>query len=428
MFEYHLPPKIREEKFSNDVVFIHFNDLRQCDHAIRKADLVVAMVSDQMLLQIADLCIANRKSLVTPGRLTRQLHAKKAKAEENEVLLLAECGFAPGLDHITAKKIIDNIHLKNGRITSFKTFNGSLVAEHCIGLDNALQFKLTEPAGDLIQLGKGINRHLLNGRIQHIPYHQLFTRSEPISILGVKDAIVLPEGDALYCKKLYNLSDAHTVIKGKIFRSGFERLWHLMISFGLTESHLRIDAFENASFYNYMDSLMPCVNDEPLEFRLRKFMQASHDDIEKLRWLGWFDNDWPNAKEITPSLLLRYLLQKKASLLPYDKDCILMRHQLEYIQKDGSRHQFTATLRAEGEDSEDTALSKAIGLTAGAAAKMFLVGSIKAKGIHIPVSKEIYDPILNELDDLGVSFYIEEKKMDSHDKRIDPHGSLAQSA
>jgi saccharopine dehydrogenase (NADP+, L-glutamate forming) len=412
MFEFQLPPKIKEEKFSNDVVFIHFTDMRQCDHAIRKADLVVAMMSDQMILQIADLCIANRKSLITPARLTRQLHAKKAKAEENEVLLLAECGFAPGLDHITAKKMIDNIHLKNGRITSFKTFSGSLLAENCVTADSPLQFKLTEPAADLIQLGKGTNRHLINGKIQHISYHQLFTRGEPISMQGVRNAIVLPEGDALYCRRLYGLNQAHTVIKGKIFREGFDRLWHLLINLGLTDSQLRIDAFDNASFYNYLESLLPYSDDEPLEFRLRKFMHASYEEIEKLKWLGWFDSFWVNAKEITPSMLLRFLLQKKATLLPHDKDCILMRHQLEYTSKEGRQHQFIATLLAQGEDGEDTALLKAIGLTAGAAAKMFLLNNIKAKGIHIPVSPEIYDPILNELDDLGVSFHIEEKRIE----------------
>lgn len=417
MFEFKLPDRIKEEKFANDVVFIHFTDLRQCDHAIRKADLVVAMVSDQMVLQIADLCIANRKSLITPARLTRQLHAKKAKAEENEVLILAECGFAPGLDHITAKKIIDNIHIKSGRIISFKTYSGSLLAENCVSADNPLQFKLTEAATDLIQLGKGTNRHLINGKIQHIPYQQLFGRSEPIVIQGVRNAITLPEGDALYCRKLYNLNEAHTVVKGKIFREGFDRLWQVLINLGLTDSQLRIDTFDNASFYNYIESLLPYSEEEPLEFRLRKCMHASYEDIEKLRWMGWFDSRWVNAKEITPALLLRFLLQKKASLLPHDKDCILMRHQLEYISKEGRQQQFTASLLAQGEDGEDTALLKAIGLTAGAAAKMYLLNSLNAKGIHIPVSPEIYDPILNELDDLGVSFHIEEKRIE--ERRID---------
>jgi len=411
MFEYSLPEKIKEEKFSNGVVFISITDFRQCDHAIRKADLIVAMVPDLMLLQIADLCIANKKSLITPAKLNRQLYARKIKAEENDVLLLAECGFAPGLDHITAKKAIDNIHTKSGTISSFKTFSGSLIAEDC--LNNPWQFKLTEPVADLINLGRGVNRHLLNGKVQHIPYPQLFLRSQPIALAGIKNAIVIPEGDAMYCQKLYDLGEAHTVVKGKILRNGFDRIWNLLLSLGLTDSQSRIDPFENASFYNYLDSLLPYSNDEPLEFRLRKFMQANGEDIEKLKWLGWFDDRWPASKEVTPALLLRHLLENKAMPDPEDKDCILMQHQLEYTSKDGKQHKFKATLLAQGENKEDSALTKAIGLTTGAAAKAFLLGSIKVKGLHIPVSKEVYDPVLNELDDLGVSFHIEDEEINA---------------
>lgn len=407
MLEYQLPAKVKDATIKGEVAFVHLLDFHQCDLAIRKADLVLAMTPDQMLLQVADLCIRHRKSLITTARLTRQLHAKKTEAEESEILLLAECGFAPGLDHITAKKMIDNIHLKNGQVTSFKTFNGSLISENSLGTA-PLHFKLTEPAGDLIQLGKGINRHLLNGKIQHIPYHLLFSRSEPIAIPGLKNTIILPDGDAIYCRKLYNLGQAHTVVKGKIFRHGFEHFWNVLVNLGLTDSNSKVDMFESPSFYKYIDSLLPCSGDEPLEFKLRKYLHISYEDVEKLRSLGWFGDSWVNVKVITPALLLRYLLQKHTTPLPHDQDCIVMQHQLEY-NKDGRQHQLTATLLAQGENQEDTALLKAIGLTAAAAAKMYLLGNIKATGLHIPVNKEIYDPILNELDDLGLSFHIEEK-------------------
>src|SRR5687768_15716063 len=167
MFEHTIADRIREEKVSSDLLYINITDFRQCDHAIRKADLVIGMIPDVMLLQVADSCIAHGKTLVSPSRLNRQMYAKKQLEEENKVLLLLECGFTPGLDHITAKKAIDNIQEKGGKISSLKTYSGSLIAEASV--DNPWDFKLTEPAAELINLGKGNNRHVVNGQLQYVP-------------------------------------------------------------------------------------------------------------------------------------------------------------------------------------------------------------------------------------------------------------------
>lgn len=418
MFEKSCLERIKEEKVSSDVILINITDFRQCDHAIRKSDLVIGMMPDVMLLQVADSCIAHGKPLVAPSRLNRQLFAKKSQAEENGVLLLVECGFTPGLDHITAKKIIDNIQLKGGKISSFKTYSGSLIAESCI--DNPWEFKLTEPTGDLINMGKGNNRHLVGGQLQYVPYPQLFGRSEPLNIAGLKNMVAIPEEDALYCRKIYELTEANTVAKGRIVREGFERIWDILIKLGFTNTTCKIDLFDDRSFRNFLRSLLPYSPDDSLEDLLIKYAGANNDDVEKLKWLGLFDNEWPEGyKDITPAVILQHLLDKKFTMLPQDKDCIVLRHELEYTNKD-CLHKFTATLIAQGEDQRNSALAKAIGLTTGAAAKAILLENIKIKGLHTPIKKEIYDPILNELDDLGVAFHVEEKKI--YNEVSDPVG------
>jgi len=399
---------IREEKFSNDLIFINITDYRQCDHAIRKVDLVVGMVPDMMLLQVADSCIAHGKDLIAPSRVTRQLVSKKLQAEKNEVLLLLECGFSPGLDHITAKKAIDNIHIRGGHITSFKTYSGSLIADHCA--NNPWQFKLTEPASELIGMGKGNNRHLLQGHLQHIPYHQLMDRSEPIAIQGQADLITIPEGDALYYRKLYGLPEAQTVLKGKVMRQGFARLWHMVQRLGLTDNVARIELFENKSIRYFLRSLLPYSATVPTEALLQQHLGANWIDLEAFRWLGLLDNDWPEGyKDVTPAIVLQHQLEKKCRMQHHDQDSVIMRHEMVYDFK-YFRHKFTSTLLTLGEDRLNSATAKAVGLTAGAAAKAYLVGNIKVKGLHTPTKKEIYDPILNELDDLGVTFHVEESK------------------
>ena len=401
--------RMREEKFSNDILFINVTDYRQCDHAIRKVDLVIGMIPDVMLLQVADSCIAHSKDLITPSRLTRQLMAKKSQAEKSDVLLLFECGFSPGLDHITLKKAIDNIHIRGGMIASLKTYSGSQIAEQCI--DNPWEFKLTEPSRELINLGKGNNRYLLNGQLQHIPYHQLLERSEPITIQGLPEIVAIPEGDALYYRKLYELTEAHTVTKGKLVRKGFERLWSLITQLGLTDNTTRIELFENKSIRYFLRSLLPYSTSDSIESLLQKHLRATWSEIEALRWLGLFEDEWLEGhREITPAVILQHLLEKKFNMRPNDKDCVIMRHELEYDYQN-FRHKFTSTLITQGEDLLNSATAKAIGLTTGAAAKAYLVGNIKVKGLHTPTKKEIYDPILNELDDLGVAFHVEDRKI-----------------
>nr|WP_302180111.1 saccharopine dehydrogenase C-terminal domain-containing protein [Chryseosolibacter indicus] len=316
-----------------------------------------------------------------------------------------ECGFAAGLDHITAKKAIDNIHIRGGRISSFKSYSGNILAEDSI--DNPLEFKLIDTAADTIQIGRQTNRQLIKGKISHIPYQHLFERAESIKISGLKDLSVIPEGDALYCKKIYQLNEADTVVKGRILRSEFEQIWRLLINLGMTDPHPKIEMFEFASYYNFLDSLLPYSEDEHLETRLKKFINATEEDILKLRWLGLFDDEWINAKDPTPATLLQHLLEKKFAMDDKDKDCIIMQHQMEYILK-GVKHRMKATLVAQGENKTDSATAKAIGLTTGAAAKAFLLDNIKVKGLFIPTTKDIYEPILAELVDLGVGFHVEE--------------------
>jgi hypothetical protein len=409
MFDKNITARIKKEKFSSDPDFIDITSSQQCDGAIRKVDLVIGIMSEVMLLQVADSCITHRKNLISPSRLNRQMALKKSLAEENKVLLLFDCGFAPGLDHITAKKAIDNIHSKGGKITSFQTYSGSLVLENSI--DNPCEFKLTEPASDLINFGKQNNRHLIHGRLQHIPYHRLFERSEPVSIREMENLVAIPEGDSLYYRKIYELSEAMTVVKGKLVRKGFDQMWNLVIKLGLTDNLSRIDFCSDKSFYHFLESLLPYSPSESLELRLQNFCGADTQDIEKLKWLGLFGNEWLEGyKELTCATIFQHLLENKLMPRGDDKDCILMKHQLEYEYRE-EHYKFTAALISESENQQDSALAKAIGYISGAAAKSILLGNIGIKGLHIPVIKEIYDPILNELDDLGVAFHVEDKKI-----------------
>ena len=409
MHDARMEARIREKNFSDEITCFSIDQVHDCDQAIRKADLVIGMVPDTVLLQVADSCIKHRKTLISPARLTRQMAEKKTQAKNNDALILMDCGFTPGLDHIIAKKAIDNIHSKGGKITSFKTYSGSFSTE--ASPDNPCGFKLMEPLGDLLNLGKHHNRHLLNGQLQHIPYHRLFERSESIQIRNLENMKAIPEGDSLYYRKIYDLTNAHTVVKNKLAPDGFVRLWDLLIKTGLTDNHLKIDLNGERSFYKLLESYLPYSESASLEQRLQHYLQAGMEEIEKFRWLGLLDTSWPESfEETTPAMVLQHLLLGKLSPHPDDKDLLVMEHRLEYEFR-GDCYEFSATFISQGENQQDSALARAIGFTSGAACRAVLEGLIKTKGLHIPILKEIYDPILNELSDLGVAFHVEDRRV-----------------
>jgi saccharopine dehydrogenase-like NADP-dependent oxidoreductase len=409
MFTPGIGDRLREERFPGELKFVNISKIQECDPLIRKSDIVIGLTTDSVLLQIADSCITHRRTLVSPARLNRQMALKKALAKENNVLILMDCGFSPGLDHITAKKAIDNICTKGGKITSFKTFSGSFISESSI--DNPWRFKLTESAGELMAWGRHTNRHLLQGKMQHIPYHNLFERSEKIEIRELENTVIIPEGDSLYYRKIYELNDAHTVVKGKLMQNGFDRMWNMLIKLGLTDTASKIDFSADSSFYNFLESLLPYSESATLEQRLQDYGRIDFRDIEKLKWLGLFDSDWVEGhKELTPSMILQHLLEKKFRPDSDDKDCVVIEHQLQYEFRD-EHSEFKATFISQGSNQMDSALAKAIGFTCGAAVKSVLLGSISVKGLQVPIIKEIYEPILNELSDLGVAFHVEDAKM-----------------
>ena len=401
---------IRKEFSGEPLEFVDVRKFPECEQAIRKTDLVIAMTADTTLLQIADTCISHRKTLISPARLTRQMALKKTAAKENNVLILMDCGFSPGLDHIIAKKAIDNIHAKGGKITSFKTYSGSFISH--TSDPNPWDFKLTEPVADVMAWGKHNNRYLLDGHMQHVPMHRLFERSEKKEVARAENIVAIPEGDSIYYKKIYNLNDASTVVKGKLIREGMDRLWDILLKAGMLDSTLKFDMSGERSPEQILDSLLPYSDSGTIEQRFMEYTGATFEEVEKLKWLGLFDRETSigNLQETTPQSVLQLILERKFGILPDDRDSLVMEHQLSYQLRDESQD-MVATLVLDGGTERDSAMARVIGSTCGAAAKSVLLGSIKVKGLHIPILREIYDPILNELEDIGIAFHITERKL-----------------
>jgi saccharopine dehydrogenase (NADP+, L-glutamate forming) len=227
----------------------------------------------------------------------------------------------------------------------------------------------------------------------------------------LKNVVSLPEGDSLYLKKIYDLEHANTVIKGKILKKEFEQIWKLIVKLGLTDNQIKIDLQTQKSFKNYLETFLPPLPYCTIEDKLQNLFNATDLEIEKLKELGLFDESWiENDQEINASTILQFLLEKNFAFEPVDRDEVIMQHHIEYTLK-GTKHNLLVTLLTKGENNMDSATAKAIGLTTAVAAKSVMLGNISLKGLHIPIKKEIYEPMLEELYHLGIHFQIEKEKV-----------------
>jgi saccharopine dehydrogenase (NADP+, L-glutamate forming) len=304
---------------------------------------------------------------------------------------------------------IDNIHSRGGQITSFKTCSGNFIPDEVP--DNPFKFRLSQTAAELLAMGRQTNRYLVDGHVQQVPLCRLFEQSRPMPVPNVGPLRVIPEGDALYYRSIYDLANAHTVARGKIYPEGFEQIWNVLVRLGLNDPLSRVDLCADPSFLRLLDSLLPYAPSLSLEQRLTAFCDGDRCAPDKFRWLGLLDEQWIEGKNaVTPALVLEYLLERKLCGVPEDRDCVIMRHDIEYEFRN-EQYRLSATFTSTGDDLHHSALARTIGYMCGAAAKSVLLGTIALKGVHIPVIKEIYDPLLNELEDLGIAFQIDDHKM-----------------
>ena len=132
--------------------------------------------------------------------------------------------------------------------------------------------------------------------------------------------------------------------------------------------------------------------------------------MKKLQWLGLFDDTVIGIPDLTPAQVLQHILEKKWKMEPDDKDMIVMQHQFDYIRL-GSHRKLYSTLVITGENSQLSAMAKSVGLPVAITSKMILTGKITLTGVHIPVDRQIYEPVLKELAEFGIRFQEQDIKI-----------------
>ena len=369
---------------------------------IKQADFIISMLPAFMHGDVARDCIQFGKHIATASYVSQDMKDLDAEAKKKNLLLLNECGLDPGIDHASAMKVIHEIQNKGGKITSFKSFCGGLVAPE--SNDNPWGYKFSWNPRNVILAGQGTAQFIEEGKLKFIPYNRIYTQIETIEVDGYGKFDAYANRDSIGYKEPYGLNDANTMLRGTLRMPGYCKAWNVFVKLGLTDDTYKI---KNANALTYTDLLESFLPKGPasVKEKLIAFMGSEIDSeiISKLEFLELFSNKKITMVEGSPAELLQNLLEEKWLLKAGDKDMIVMQHQFEYTLN-GAHKKLNSSLVVIGDDEVHTAMAKTVGLPLAISIKNFLTGKFKLYGVQIPIVKEIYEPMLQELETLNVHF------------------------
>jgi saccharopine dehydrogenase-like NADP-dependent oxidoreductase len=375
---------------------------------VAKADLVISMLPAFLHPVLAADCLALGKHFFTASYESETLRGMKQEIEAKGLLFLNECGLDPGIDHMSALKIIHEAKAKGEEIRSFTSYCGGLLAPE--SEDNPWKYKFTWNPRNVVLAGQGMSKFLDHGELKLVPYQQLFKRVETIHFPGLGDFDGYPNRDSLNYQAIYGLEQVDTLLRGTLRRAGFCKAWDVFVQLGMTDDTVSLQLPLGSSYRQFLNTFLPWSEQLSVEEKLAEvFPDLDFPTFEKLQWLGFFESKSLPKTEGSPAQLLQAILEEHWALQPGDCDLIVMQHQFE-IQTPSGIKKVISSLVQEGQDATFTAMAKTVGLPLAIAVDLFLKGEISLRGLQLPVVPELYIPILEALEKEGIRF--EERVVD----------------
>jgi saccharopine dehydrogenase-like NADP-dependent oxidoreductase len=352
---------------------------------ISKADLVISLLPPSLHILVAKDCCKLRKHLLTASYISDEIRQLSKEINDNNLLFLCEMGLDPGIDHMSAMQIIHRLKSEQAEIHSFVSHCGGLVSPESD--DNPWHYKISWNPSNVVKAGGDGARFLEKGELTFMTYDQLFENCKQVHIPSLGNYAYYPNRDSLSYIELYGLEDTGDFLRTTLRHPAFCMGWSALVKSGLT-TETSITDLQPLTFREWAAPIVSFLNEE---------------NKIQLEYLGLFDQTLVPETLQTNAAILQSLLEKKLMLKKEDKDMVVMLHEFVYTVN-GKRQRLTSSLVVKGEDHLHTAMAKTVGLPLGIAAKLILQQKIMLRGLHIPIQKEIYEPVLEELSNAGIAF------------------------
>ena len=370
--------------------------------AIASADVVVSLIPAHLHPLVAKICLAEKKHLLTASYVSDEMKSFHNEAQSKGLLFLNESGLDPGIDHMSAMQVIDKIKANGGQLTSFESFTGGLIAPETEP-ENPWRYKFTWNPRNVVMAGQGTAKFLQNGAYKFIPYQQLFQRITPVTVPGFGEYEGYANRDSLKYLETYGLHGIRTMLRGTLRNKGYCPAWNILVQLGCCDDTFQLEGVEKMNHQDFINAFLDFHSSHSVEEKLCSAfnLHPQGEEMKRFRWSGLFSEEKIGLSTGTPAQVMEHILNKKWKLKAGDKDFIVMWHRFRF-ELDGKVKEIQAHLTATGDNEINTAMAKTVGLPLAISTRLLMQGKIKSRGVVIPVMKEMYDPVLRELGELGI--------------------------
>ncbi len=379
---------------------LDISDTEKLENAIKKNDIVVSLLPWTLHMKVADLCVKNSRNMATTSYVSDGMRALDQEVRDKGLMFLNEIGVDPGIDHMSAMKIIEEVESEGGKIIEFYSTTGGLPAPE--DNDNPFGYKFSWSPKGVILASRNSARYLKNGEIVDIPGEELFLNYKNENIEGLGEFELYPNRDSVVYKDIYGLESVETLIRGTYRYPGWCRTLKLIVDLGLLSDSPR-EGISGVPFNKAISRLPVLEGAKDIKDKIKEKFDLKDDseELKRLEWLGIFGNELTSEK--TNFLdILSDLMKKKLYYKESEKDMILMQHTFIVLKSDGTKDKITSTLIDYGIPGGDSSMSRTVSLPLAIGVKMMAEGKFNLTGVRIPVVKELYLPVLAELEKLGI--------------------------
>ncbi|HEY0612412.1 MAG TPA: saccharopine dehydrogenase C-terminal domain-containing protein [Chitinophaga sp.] len=383
-------------------VAIDIRDQQARQALVEETDLVISLLPPSLHILVAKDCLQYRKHLLTASYTDPEVKKLQKDIQKAGLLFMYEMGLDPGIDHMSAMKVIHSIEKKGGLIYSFKSYCGGLISPE--SNDNPWQYKITWNARNIVLAGQSGATYKDKGKVKELNHEQLFDQSKTILIPGLGKLAFYPNRDSLAYMSSYNLDNIPTFMRATLRYPDFCEGWSAVIRLGLTDDSRKIQT-DNLSYFKWATQHVKTDKQLSNEENVALFLGVSSKSkvIRQLKYLGLLNGEVINQGEQTNANVLQQVMESRLGMSPNDKDMIVMMHEIEFERRNIATRMHSYMI-VQGEDNLRTAMAKTVGLPLGITAKLLLQEKINLTGLHIPVMPEVYNPVLKELEEHDIRF------------------------
>jgi len=375
------------------------DDTETLDRLVSEYDVTVSLLPYKFHTDVAKICLKNKKPLVTTSYVQPGIKALESEAKAAGILFLNEIGLDPGIDHMTAMKVIDHIHVKGGKVEEFYSLCGALPAPEDAG--NPLKYKFSWSPKGVVLASRNGALYLKKGKRVVIEPVNLFKDIFTYYFPGVGEMEVYPNRDSISYTEIYNIPEVSTMYRGTFRYKGWCETLDAMKALNMLDDTI-ID-YTGTDYAGFLAERAG-LNTTDLREKVALKLGIPEESVamESLQWLGFFSNEQMNCGKTSAFEITAERMISKMLITGNERDMVVMQHIFLAVYPDGKKEVIKSSMLDFGSPETNTAIARTVALPSSIAVKMILEKKINLTGVYRPVVPEIYNPVLNELKTLGI--------------------------